>query len=213
MNMVIRPDLVSFLTSAPCSRTLINKIYERFNSDRTDRGRTAQSLENIRSRHPHCGQFPGRHPGHWRVPGPAGRPQRAGSHDLHDHPLHHFRRAFHLPGAHRLGRGAQRRATRRTCCWPSTSIPTRTTSARSRRGASCFTIPTMWSPSRNGRPQYHHVGVPISSLTIEAIGGTAKDKGKNIFALGLVARMFDLNVAEAGSADRRAVWRQRRRAC
>jgi 2-oxoglutarate ferredoxin oxidoreductase subunit alpha len=42
--------------------------------------------------------------------------------------------------------------------------------------------------------QYHHVGVPISGLTVEAIGGTAKDKGKNIFALGLIARMFDLNV-------------------
>jgi 2-oxoglutarate ferredoxin oxidoreductase subunit alpha len=41
---------------------------------------------------------------------------------------------------------------------------------------------------------YHHVGVPISSLTVEAIGGTAKDKGKNIYALGLIARMFDLNM-------------------
>src|SRR6201987_6200564 len=41
---------------------------------------------------------------------------------------------------------------------------------------------------------YHHLGIPISSLTIEAIGGTAKDKGKNIFALGLVAKIFDLNV-------------------
>lgn len=41
---------------------------------------------------------------------------------------------------------------------------------------------------------YHHVGVPISSLTVEAIGGTAKDKGKNIYALGLIAKMFDLNV-------------------
>jgi 2-oxoglutarate ferredoxin oxidoreductase subunit alpha len=41
---------------------------------------------------------------------------------------------------------------------------------------------------------YHHVGIPISSLTVEAIGGTAKDKGKNIYALGLVAKMFDLNV-------------------
>jgi 2-oxoglutarate ferredoxin oxidoreductase subunit alpha len=41
---------------------------------------------------------------------------------------------------------------------------------------------------------YHHVGVPISGLTIEAIGGTAKDKGKNIYALGLIARMYDLNV-------------------
>src|SRR5580698_10009407 len=41
---------------------------------------------------------------------------------------------------------------------------------------------------------YHHVGVPISSLTVEAIGGTAKDKGKNIYTLGLVAKMFDLNI-------------------
>lgn len=42
--------------------------------------------------------------------------------------------------------------------------------------------------------EYRHVGVPISGLTVEAIGGTAKDKGKNIFALGLIAKMFDLNV-------------------
>ena len=41
---------------------------------------------------------------------------------------------------------------------------------------------------------YRHIGIPISSLTVEAIGGTAKDKGKNIYALGLIARMFDLNV-------------------
>src|SRR3954451_14127303 len=41
---------------------------------------------------------------------------------------------------------------------------------------------------------YHHVGVPISSLTVEAIGGTGRDKGKNIYALGVLARMFDLNV-------------------
>ncbi len=42
--------------------------------------------------------------------------------------------------------------------------------------------------------KYRHVGVPISSLTVEAIGGTGRDKGKNVFALGLLARMFDLNV-------------------
>src|SRR5208337_126532 len=51
-------------------------------------------------------------------------------------------------------------------------------------------------PKAEWKQDYHHVGVPISSLTIEAIGGTAKDKGKNLFALGLVARMFDLNVAK-----------------
>src|SRR5690349_14519717 len=49
-------------------------------------------------------------------------------------------------------------------------------------------------PKADWQKTYHHVGVPISSLTVEAIGGTAKDKGKNIFALGLIARMFDLNV-------------------
>jgi 2-oxoglutarate ferredoxin oxidoreductase subunit alpha len=49
-------------------------------------------------------------------------------------------------------------------------------------------------PKDEWQADYHHVGIPISSLTVEAIGGTAKDKGKNIYALGLIARMFDLNV-------------------
>jgi 2-oxoglutarate/2-oxoacid ferredoxin oxidoreductase subunit alpha len=42
--------------------------------------------------------------------------------------------------------------------------------------------------------KYRHIGVAISGLTVEAIGGTGRDKGKNVFALGLLARMFDLNV-------------------
>src|SRR3989440_12174839 len=49
-------------------------------------------------------------------------------------------------------------------------------------------------PKPEWQKEYHHLGIPISGLTVEAIGGTAKDKGKNIFALGLVAKMFDLNV-------------------
>src|SRR5260221_3068387 len=49
-------------------------------------------------------------------------------------------------------------------------------------------------PKQEWMSAYHHIGVPISGLTVEAIGGTAKDKGKNIFTLGLVAKMFDLNV-------------------
>src|SRR6266436_557585 len=49
-------------------------------------------------------------------------------------------------------------------------------------------------PRAEWQKEYHHIGIPISSLTVEAIGGTAKDKGKNIFALGLVAKMFQLNV-------------------
>jgi 2-oxoglutarate ferredoxin oxidoreductase subunit alpha len=49
-------------------------------------------------------------------------------------------------------------------------------------------------PKAEWEKEYRHVGVPITSRTIEAIGGTAKDKGKNLFALGLVAKMFDLSV-------------------
>jgi 2-oxoglutarate ferredoxin oxidoreductase subunit alpha len=49
-------------------------------------------------------------------------------------------------------------------------------------------------PRQEWQKDYHHVGIPISSLTVEAIGGTAKDKGKNIYSLGLIAKMFDLNV-------------------
>jgi 2-oxoglutarate ferredoxin oxidoreductase subunit alpha len=50
------------------------------------------------------------------------------------------------------------------------------------------------TPKPEWEGDYHHVGIPISSLTVESIGGTAKDKGKNIYALGLIAQMFDLNV-------------------
>ncbi|MEI6339244.1 MAG: 2-oxoacid:acceptor oxidoreductase family protein, partial [Verrucomicrobiota bacterium] len=42
--------------------------------------------------------------------------------------------------------------------------------------------------------RFVHVGVPITGLTIEALGGTAKDKGKNIFVLGLLAKIFHLDV-------------------
>ena len=41
--------------------------------------------------------------------------------------------------------------------------------------------------------RFVYVGVPITGLTVEALGGTAKDKGKNIFVLGLIARVFHLN--------------------
>ena len=42
--------------------------------------------------------------------------------------------------------------------------------------------------------RYVYVGIAISSLTIEALGGTAKDKGKNIFVLGLLAAIFNFDV-------------------
>lgn len=42
--------------------------------------------------------------------------------------------------------------------------------------------------------RFIHAGVPITGLTVEAVGGSAKEKGKNIFTLGLLARVFSLNV-------------------
>lgn len=42
--------------------------------------------------------------------------------------------------------------------------------------------------------RFVHVGIPITGLTVEALGGTAKDKGKNVFILGLLAKIFDLDV-------------------
>src|SRR5476649_1758959 len=49
-------------------------------------------------------------------------------------------------------------------------------------------------PKPEWEESYRHVGVNISSLTVEAVGGTGRDKGKNIFAMGLLAKIFDLNV-------------------
>jgi 2-oxoglutarate/2-oxoacid ferredoxin oxidoreductase subunit alpha len=49
-------------------------------------------------------------------------------------------------------------------------------------------------PKPEWEESYRHIGVKISSLTVEAVGGTGRDKGKNIFALGLLAKIFDLNV-------------------
>ena len=42
--------------------------------------------------------------------------------------------------------------------------------------------------------RFFYVGVPITGLTVEALGGTARDKGKNIFVLGLISKIFNLDV-------------------
>jgi 2-oxoglutarate ferredoxin oxidoreductase subunit alpha len=44
--------------------------------------------------------------------------------------------------------------------------------------------------------RFVYVGIPITGLTVEALGGTAKDKGKNIFILGLIAKIFDLDTVK-----------------
>ena len=60
--------------------------------------------------------------------------------------------------------------------------------------------------------RFVYVGVPITGLTVEALGGTAKDKGKNIFVLGLISRMFNLDCRQAETADHRKIrWQGRER--
>ncbi len=54
-------------------------------------------------------------------------------------------------------------------------------------------------PKAEWQAEYRHVGVPITSRTVEAIGGTAKDKGKNLFSLGLVAKMFRFEMCRRSS--------------
>ena len=49
------------------------------------------------------------------------------------------------------------------------------------------------TPDLNDR-RFVYVGVPITGLTVEAIGGTAKDKGKNLFVMGLLGAVFHLDV-------------------
>ena len=42
--------------------------------------------------------------------------------------------------------------------------------------------------------RFTQIAVPITTGTVEAVGGTSKDKGKNIYVLGVIARIFDLDV-------------------
>ncbi|MEX2579758.1 MAG: 2-oxoacid:acceptor oxidoreductase subunit alpha [Verrucomicrobiales bacterium] len=49
---------------------------------------------------------------------------------------------------------------------------------------------------RENERNIRHVGVPFTSATVEAIGGSARDRGKNIFVLGLVTQLFKLNKAK-----------------
>ena len=46
---------------------------------------------------------------------------------------------------------------------------------------------------KTGERHIRHIGVPFTAATVEAIGGSARDRGKNLFVLGLVCAMFGLD--------------------
>ena len=44
--------------------------------------------------------------------------------------------------------------------------------------------------------RFKAIGIPITGATVEAVGGSSKEKGKNLFVLGLLARVFSLDVTK-----------------
>ena len=73
-----------------------------------------------------------------------------------------------------------------------TSTVTRTTSGFLREGGVLLYDSDNVEPNLDDK-RFVYVGVPITGLTVEALGGTAKDKGKNIFVLGLISKIFNLD--------------------
>lgn len=51
-------------------------------------------------------------------------------------------------------------------------------------------------PDRSDK-RFRYVGIPITERTVEAVGGSGRDKGKNIFLMGLLVRLFRLNRRKA----------------
>ncbi len=62
-----------------------------------------------------------------------------------------------------------------------------------KKGGICIYDSAHVTPNLENK-DYKYVGVPFTEATVEAIGGTAKDRGKNIFVLGLICQIFQLNV-------------------
>ena len=56
--------------------------------------------------------------------------------------------------------------------------------------------------------RFVYVGVPITGLTVEALGGTAKDKGQKHFRPWIDRQDFPSRYREAGDTDQRKIRRQ-----
>jgi 2-oxoglutarate ferredoxin oxidoreductase subunit alpha len=61
-----------------------------------------------------------------------------------------------------------------------------------REGGVCLYDKDEVTPDPENR-RVEHVGVPVTTTTIEAIGGSAKARGKNMLVLGLVCQLFRLD--------------------
>lgn len=64
-----------------------------------------------------------------------------------------------------------------------------------REGGTCIYDSDFVEPDLKDK-RYQYVGIPITSTTIEAIGGSTKSRGKNMFVLGLITALFQLDRAK-----------------
>ena len=160
------------------------------------RSRRSPPGKHSRRRYSPCWEFAGRNSNGRRISGPTRRTQRPGCDDLHDDPCDHFRRAIDLSGAHRFRRGViGGRRSGFSGRILSAQLPGPHRFRRKEGGVLLYDSDNV-EPNLDDK-RFVYVGVPITGLTVEALGGTAKDKGKNIFVLGLDHENFQSRCREA----------------
>ena len=135
-----------------------------------------------------------------RAAGQARRTQRPGGHDLHDHPLDHLRRSLDFPGPHGHRRilSAGDEADFLVAFYQH-SYEDHIDFLK--QGGVLLYDSDNVQPNLDDK-RFVYVGIPITGLTVEALGGTAKDKGKNIFILGLLAR-YSTSMSRSSRAVRK----------
>jgi len=65
-----------------------------------------------------------------------------------------------------------------------------------RDGGVCIYDSDQVETIKQGERGIRHLGIPFTTVTVEAIGGSARDRGKNIMVLGLVTQLFALEKAK-----------------
>jgi len=90
--------------------------------------------------------------------------------------------AVDLPGSDRFGRKYYQPAMKQIFSSHFISTVTRTTSIFCAKAACCFTIPTYVEPNLDDK-RFVYVGVPITGLTVEALGRHRQRQRQNIVVL------------------------------
>ena len=126
----------------------------------------------------------------------ARRTQRAGRDDLHDDPVHHLGRSVHLSRCASDRARCFPRATKRTCWWPSTSTATRTTLSFLKEGGVLLYDSDNVQPDPDDKRSFM-IGVPITGLTVEALGGIGEGQGQEHLRPRVDLRGFSISISRS----------------